>query len=192
MSGCRSLTNEEIQSTLKALDSPRNKCLFILGLRTGFRISEILSLRWKDVFQNGAPVNRIRVQKRNVKGKTKTREVVLHPEAKAAILELSKTIPSTFILEGSNVPLFLSRNGIWQSISRFAAHKILKEAYEAAGVTGHVATHTMRKTFAGNVHRALKHDLVATKEALGHSSILTTVKYLEVKRDAIDAAILAG
>ena len=186
MSGCRSLTDTEIMKVLLYLNTSRDKALFIIGLRTGFRISELLSLTVKDVYDNGTIVDRIKVAKSNMKGKGKSREMILHPQAKDAIKELIQ--PNM----NPNDPLFQSRNGTLKTLSRHGAHKTLKLAYKAAGLSGSLATHTMRKSFAKNVYKALSHDLIATGRALGHEDIRNTIKYLEVNQGAIDAAILAA
>lgn len=197
MSGCRSLTDAEVALVLPHLPTVRDKCLFILGLRTGFRISELLSLRVSDVYVNGAVPDRIRIARRNVKGRTRSRDIALHPEARAAILAL---ISITAILRGGlevtrqgtpSAPLFLSRNGTNKPLSRHGAHRVLKNAYSAAGLTGQLATHSMRKSFAKRVYTLLGKDLLATRDALGHVCLDSTSSYLEVNRDAIDAAVLS-
>jgi len=190
MAGCRSLTELETVLVMDQLHSKRDQALFILGLKTGYRISELLSLKISDVYDSATSqvLARIRVQKRNVKGKTASREVAVHPLAKEAILSL---VQSHSTIDGATF-LFKSRNGVNEPISRHGAHKVLKQAYAAAGLSGSLATHTMRKTFAGKVYKALSHDLNATKEALGHSSILNTVKYLAVNQDEIDQAVLSA
>ena len=72
------------------------------------------------------------------------------------------------------------------------AHKILKGAYSAAGLSGPgLACHTMRKSFAEKVYAALDYDLLATSAALSHRDIRNTVRYLEPSKDKIKAAILA-
>lgn len=49
----RPLTNEEIQTCLNSFKggySKRDLAIFTLGLATGFRIKEILSLRIRDIY----------------------------------------------------------------------------------------------------------------------------------------------
>jgi integrase len=52
MRGCRPLKEREIQRILKSLDgryAARDRALILLGIKSGFRISELLSLRLSDV-----------------------------------------------------------------------------------------------------------------------------------------------
>jgi integrase len=185
MSGCRALNPTEIELVTNQLTNPRDRALFILGVRSGFRISELLSLRVSDVFANGRVLDVARVVRRNTKGAIASRTIPIHQEARKALLEICVG------REGSH-PLFQSRNGVAQAISRFMAHKILKAAYASAGLEGPgLACHTMRKSFSEKVYAALNFDLLATSAALGHRDIRNTVRYLEPNKDKIKAAILA-
>ena len=185
MSGCRALSPAEIQLVKLQLTNPRDHALFVLGIHSGFRISELLSLQVKDVFANGRVMDIARVVRRNTKGANASRTIPIHQEARKALLEIC-------LGREASEPLFQSRNGVAKSISRFMAHKILKAAYKAAGLEGPgLACHTMRKSFAEKVYAALNYDLLATSAALSHRDIRNTVRYLEPNKDKIKAAILA-
>lgn len=59
MKGTRPLDNDEIRRVSAAFTGMfevRNRGLFMLGVSTGGRISELLSLRLADVYQNSKPV----------------------------------------------------------------------------------------------------------------------------------------
>ena len=59
MKGTRPLDNDEIRRVSGCFTGTfavRNRGLFMLGVSTGGRISELLSLRVGDVWQNGKPV----------------------------------------------------------------------------------------------------------------------------------------
>lgn len=177
---CRPLTDLEYTKVKNALNNPRDYLLFVLGYRTGFRISEILSLEVADVLHS-----KIKVQRKNMKGKTQSREVAIHPELASAIASYL----SIRMVENDNTALFPSRQG--GSIGRHMAHQILKKAYAASGLSGSgYATHCMRKSFSKNIYKKSGNDLVLTQKALGHKDIVTTVKYLNVFQDDIDSLIL--
>jgi site-specific recombinase XerD len=64
MKGCRPLTDNEVQVISRSFGGTfgkRNKALFVVGYRTGFRISELLSLRVGDVQQHGKVVDQVAV-----------------------------------------------------------------------------------------------------------------------------------
>jgi hypothetical protein len=63
----------------------RNRALFVLGGKTGFRISALLSPRVSDVWPHGRLVARVTVRRRPMKGKVQGRSVVLVPTAQAAL-----------------------------------------------------------------------------------------------------------
>lgn len=193
MKGCRPLEEGEVEAVMAAFDGPyamRDRALFLLGVKSGFRISELLSLRLLDVMRAGQTTSRVTVARRNMKKKVEGRTVLLHPEAKAALAlwleqlrEMGYMTSDTFV--------FQSRKGRNRAMSRIQAYRILQEAYERAGVSGSTGTHSMRKTFANNVHEKLGRDLLKTQKALGHKNINSTVSYLSFKEEEIDEAILS-
>jgi integrase len=170
--------------------------MFILGVRSGFRISEILSLRVGEVYQHGKVGDRVSVQRRNMKGKTQGRTVLLHPEARAALSVWLEVLQRRRGALDPELPIFHSRtkgaDGAPRPISRVQAWRLLQEAYAANGLTGKLGTHAMRKTFANRMYEKLNHDLVKTQRALGHKNINSTVSYLSFREEKIDAAILAA
>ncbi len=179
MKGCKPLTDAELAAVeFRGKFATRDRALFVLGVKTGLRISELLSLRVGDVAE------RVSVARRNTKGRREGRSVALHAAARAAV--------DTWVEEASLVaeePLFKSREG--GAITRNAAYKILKGAFSRAGVTGRTGTHSLRKTFAAKMYAALDRDLVKVKAALGHRDINSTVSYLSFEASEVDAAILA-
>jgi site-specific recombinase XerD len=192
MGGCRRLTDEEVSAVFEKLGlnryPARDRALFLLGIRSGFRISELLSLKIGQVYQNGQVSRYVSVERKHMKKKLSGRTVVLHPEAKAAleswISELKK--------EGELLPtdpLFKSQEK-GKALSRIMAWVILKKAYVLCGLDGKLATHSMRKTFAQKVHKNLGGDIFKTQKALGHASLNSTASYLEVNQEEIDDAIL--
>lgn len=192
MKGMRPLTDEEIKkvsATFLGASKARDFALFILGIKSGFRISELLSLTIKDVFQGGQIQDRIYVQRRNMKCKNEGRCVVVHPDAKTALSVWLTELFQTGATEDTFV--FKSQKGRNKPISRIQAWKILTTAYEASGLTGALGTHSLRKTFADRVYEKLGHDLLKTQRALSHRDIKSTISYLAFKQQDVDEAILS-
>jgi integrase len=188
MRGCRPLTDQEVAQVLGCL-KVRDKALFTLGIRAGFRISELLSIRVGDVIQNGSVVDRVTVQRRNMKGKKASRNVILHPEAKAALILQINNLKAAGFIEPHTF-LFLSRQGENKPLSRFQAWAILKQVYASLGMGGKLGTHAMRKTFAKRMHAIVKNDLIRTQQLMGHTDIKSTMKYLSFNEEELDEAIL--
>jgi integrase len=193
MRGCRPLSDGEVDLVMRSFGGKfalRDQALFTLGIFSGFRITELLSLRVKDVLQHGQLVDRVTVQRRHMKRQRASRTVVLHPVAKTALQawlgrmsDRLEVTPETYV--------FQSRKGPNRPISRIQALRILKEAFDSCEMTGQLGTHSMRKTFANNVHERLGRNLVKTQQALGQQNITTTVQYMSFREEEIDEAILS-
>jgi len=193
MKGCRSLTDEEIEKVKVAFAGPfelRDRAIFILGIRAGLRISEMLSISVGQIFQEGKITHHLYIPRRNMKGKVEGRRIPLHEEARQAIglwlIELNKRQAITL-----EAPLFTSRKGQERAISRVQAWRILETAFAKAGLVGSLATHTLRKTYARRIHKKLNFNLVDTQIAMAHRSIQSTIRYLSGDNEKVDAAILA-
>ena len=203
MKGCRPLTAAEVwlvEQSFGGRYARRDRALFLLGVKSGFRITELLSLRVGDVLQHGQLVDRVTVARRHMKQGREGRSVVLHPEARAALAAWLQAgawpgppAPDTYV--------FRSRKGGNRPISRRQALRILHEAYATNGLTGKVATHSMRKTFANQVYRHLTQRHAAgeavdpfslTSKALGHRNLNSTDAYLSFLEADIEQAILAS
>jgi integrase len=86
--GCRPLTEREVSLMRQSFGgryAVRDRALFILGVNSGFRISELLSLRVHDVLQYGRVGDRVTVHRRHMKRKIEGRTVLLNQDAKAAL-----------------------------------------------------------------------------------------------------------
>ena len=91
MRGTRPLDNDEIRRVSGCFTGTyeiRNRGLFMLGVSTGGRISELLSLRVEDVYQNKKPVSDLLYTKRIVKGGEVSRSVPVNADGRRAIDEL--------------------------------------------------------------------------------------------------------
>ena len=91
MKGTRPLDNDEIRSVSTCFTGTfeiRNRGLFLLGVSTGGRISELLSLRVGDVYQNRRAVTDLLYTKRIVKGGEVSRSVPVNADGRRAIDEL--------------------------------------------------------------------------------------------------------
>jgi hypothetical protein len=158
MKGCRPLTEAEVRVVLQSFGGRyalRDQALFLLGVKSGFRITELLSLRVGDVRHHGQLVDRVTIARRHMKQRREGRCVVLHPEAKGA---LAAWLEACARQQGPLAPeayAFRSRKGANRPISRRQALRLLHEAYATNGLTGKVATHSMPKTFANHVYRHL-------------------------------------
>ncbi|MDE0554196.1 MAG: site-specific integrase [Candidatus Poribacteria bacterium] len=191
MKGTRPLDNAEIRKVSDAFEgifAVRNRSLFMLGVSVGGRISELLALKVNDVWQNGKPVKDLLFDRNIVKGSEISRAVPVNIDGREAIENL---ITWQTELYGNVKPtrsLFPSRNGQGsQTMTRKAAHDVLKKTFEAAGLNGKLGTHSLRKSYAQRLYEQTN-DIYAVQEMLGHKSVITTQRYLGVNYASVREA----
>jgi integrase len=192
MKGCRPLTDQEAEAIMESFGgayAARDRAIFALGRYTGERISAILQLKVGDVVQAGRLTDSIIYRRATRKGKTESRTVPLHPKAKKALTTWINQLVKGMILTADDY-VFRSRKGINRPVGRVQYHKIMKEAVAINELTGKIATHSMRKTFADHVYKALGKDIFRLQKAMGHKNINSTVQYLSFNEADIEKAIL--
>ena len=152
----------------------RNKVLFCLGINSGLRVSDILSLNVGDV-----------------RGRT-------HIELCESKTGKVKKFPINRRMEGlldvyirgksDSDPLFESRKR--HRLNRSQVYRDLNEACAAVGVDANVGTHTMRKTFGYHHYKQFK-DIAMLQMIFNHSSPNITLRYIGIDQDEIDKSYKA-
>jgi len=140
----------------------RDWLLFILGINSGLRISDLLKLTVEDV------QGKDRISIREVKtGKAK--DFPLSENSKKAVAEYLKAESLT-----SGV-LFPSRKKAGSkdsgAISRQQAYDIINSGARAVGIGGAIGTHTLRKTFGYWAYKAVN-DITLIQQLLNHSALV--------------------
>lgn len=151
----------------------RDYLLFMFGIYTGLRISDILKFRVRDVKDKDAIY---------------IREKKTGKEKRFPINEELKPIVANYIRGKKDYEfLFKSPNFPNKAISRQQAYNILSDAGKAFGISA-IGTHTLRKTFGYHMYQQT-HDAVTIKEILNHSDISVTLRYIGINQDNKDKAI---
>lgn len=185
-----------IAQRLQERGDHRTRALLLLGANTGFRITELLSLRWSHLLAaDGSLAREVTVARQSLKGgrgagrrAVRSRTVRLNGEASGAVADYLGALPR---LPARDEPVFRSREGGGVALSRAQAHRLLKAAVAAAGfAAARLSTHSMRKSFVGAIYAASGHDLIRTQRVIGHRSPLTTAAYLESTQDELDQLVL--
>lgn len=157
--------------------SSRNHLLFLLGIYTGFRISDILKLRVRDV----ADTMHIAVTEQKT---GKVRRVVIHDKVR---------LPLRRYIEGKSRTdyLFESRqrgkSGKKKPLDRSTVDKILKQAAKEINYKEPIATHSLRKTFGYRYYNASGGDIAALMKFFNHTSQEITIRYVGLEQDTFDA-----
>ncbi|MCD5324762.1 MULTISPECIES: tyrosine-type recombinase/integrase [Pontibacillus] len=152
--------------------SERNYMLFVIGINTGLRISDILQLKVKDV--EGMHIN---LREKKTKKRKKIR---ITPQLRR---ELKWYIAD----KAPNEYLFKSRKGGNKAIGRSMAYKILRDAADQFGLK-EIGTHTLRKTFGYHFYLQTKNTAML-QELFNHSSEKITLIYIGINQDTLDKAM---
>ena len=162
----------------------RNYLLIVMGVYTGLRISDLLMLRQKDVydFEQSSFLSHISIIERKT---GKHRRIAVNVRVLQALnlfLGLQPSDPEGF--------LFKSRKQPAHAIGRIQAWRIIKEAAKAVGAAGRIACHSLRKTLG---YFAWKAGVlpVMLMDIFNHSSFDVTRRYLGINQDERDSVYLS-
>lgn len=161
---------EEVKNILKHM-SYRDYFMFVFGINTGLRISDIIPLKVKDV-RNQNYI--ILVEQKT----TKSKRFLINNDLSTEINEYTKGMDDQDYL-------FPSKKG--SHIKRGQAYKIINTACKKAGL-GEIGTHTLRKTFGFHFYNKTK-DVAMLQIIFGHSSPSYTLRYIGIEQDQIDQEI---
>ena len=192
--GSRALSALEIDQICAAFHGPHRKmfrAIMRLGQYTGYRISEILSLRVNDVFDGTHIRASVTVNKAWMKGKRADRTMPIHPTAKDALLDWIR-VSGLWHPCAKNAWLFPGRNSI-RAFTPRAFFAVLHAAAESAGVEeDRLGTQSLRKSFASALWDSpfVDRDLAKMAKLLGHANPANTVRYLEFLDGSLEAAVM--
>ena len=162
----------DVKWSLKKYCGQRDYILFLIGINSGLRVSDLLLLKVAEVKGK---------QKITVKeGKTKKPRMI---HLKNIYEELNAYIET---LEGTEW-LFPSRKGD-KPISRIQAYRQLNKAADMVDITEGIGTHTMRKTFGYWFYK--KHmDVARLQKILNHSHPAITLEYIGITDEEIEESL---
>ena len=154
-------------------------CLLIsIGVFTGLRISDLLTLTYSDLLNNETfSLREMKTKKqRSIKVNKDLREIVSRIVSKSNITNLNQLI-------------FINKYGT-KSIDKSYVNVKLKELVKKYRIKldGNVSTHTFRKTLGRRVMEVNNYSnesLVLLMELFGHSSMSITKRYLGIREQEI-------
>lgn len=146
--------------------------MFSLGINSGLRVSDILSLKVSDVKDKDHIT--IKEQKTGKIKRFLVNDALKH--------ELMKYIAHNKLTAKDY--LIQSRKGENKPISRIQAYRVLNNTGKILGLD-EVGTHTMRKTF-GYHHYQRFHDVAILQDIFNHSSPGITLRYIGISQDEKD------
>lgn len=163
--------------------NPRNELLIILGLNTALRISDILALKWEDVydFEWKEYKKHIHISEQKT---GKTTQIYMNHNVQEALYSYKSNLKQKkqtiekdrflFSHSNKNVP-----------ISRTQAFRIIKNAADYYKISGVISCHSLRKTFGYHAWKQGASPVVLV-EVFNHSSYQVTKHYLGIEQEDKD------
>jgi site-specific recombinase, phage integrase family len=170
----------EAMNLIRRLTKDKNykiSLLIAIGCFTGLRISDILTLRWKQILG----VSEFTITERKT-GKQRT--IRLNKELQLHINDCYKNINPLGIAS----PILVSQKGTVFTVQRInIILKELKQRYRLK--IKHFSCHSLRKTFGRQVYNMNSDNaelaLIKLMELFNHSSVAITKRYLGLRKEEI-------
>jgi integrase len=176
---------DAMKSIMKGESNYRDLLLFVLGINTGLRISDILALKWKSFINGGGRLLKAGDQLNVVEIKTKkVKSFVIN----RSVAEALKLYHDSLGNVNPDDPVFSSRktdDGSLQPITRIAAWQMLNRYANMVGLNEGIGTHTLRKTFGYHLYKkgvALEY----IQKMLNHSSPAITLRYIGITQEQLN------
>lgn len=179
------IRNKEQIETMKILlaqRSQRDLLLFVMGINSGLRISDLLAMRVCDVIdERGRPKKMYTLRERKT-GKKKQ-----FPFNKTVQTAISSCLRG--YTGDKERPLFVSqkkgKNGEAKAISRQQAWDILSKTAKRIGIEDSIGTHTLRKTFGYHAYNGGA-TIEKLQEIFNHNDPRVTRRYIGITQDDIN------
>jgi len=176
----------QIKNLLRGQDRYRDLLLFVVGINSALRISDLLTLRIGHFIDDHGRVKQrfqIHEQKRG-----KRHEVVINNSTRQALEEYLKAYPG--IEDNPDHFIFFNTklNDFTTPIKRGQAWKFTTNICKDVGLRDNFGTHSLRKTW-GYHARLQGVDLVLIMHKLNHSSIATTKRYIGITDEELQEVV---
>jgi integrase len=166
---------KSIQTIKKLLaDNPRDYALFVVGINTALRASDLLRLKAGQV-RGLKPMDSLELREQKT---SKVRRITLNKACIEAIQQLLASGP----YEDKDY-LFMSQRG--PSLTVPSLHRLVKQWCRDINLKGNYGSHTLRKTWGYHQRVTFNVGLPVLVEAFGHATQRQTLSYLCVQADEI-------
>ena len=174
----------QIKNLLRGQKRFRDLLLFVVGINTALRISDLLQLQVNHFLDEQEQIkHRFWIKERK---RGKRHEVVINASIREALDEYLAAYPDIGKDRNSFVFFSSKMNNYSHSIKRGQAWKFITSICREAGLSGNFGTHSLRKTW-GYHARMSGVDLALIMHKLNHESIAYTKRYLGITDDELQA-----
>jgi len=176
----------QIKNQLAGANRFRDLLLFVVGINSALRISDILPLRIGDFIDSEGEVRQqfsLREEKRE-----KRNVVVINDSMREALGKYIDAYPQAGTKLSHYVFFSSKRSGpdFSRPMTRVQAWRLVSEMCAAVGLMGNYGTHTLRKTWGYQARQSgVPLELIMAK--LNHSNIAMTKRYLGITDDELRA-----
>ena len=173
----------QIKNLLRGQGRYRDLLLFVVGINSALRISDLLQLKIAHFLDEKRQCKSrfwIKEQKRG-----KRHEITINQSIRAVLTEYLKEYPH-IAKEGDNFLYFNLKTN--QPIKRGQAWKIITNICTEVGLQGNYGTHSLRKTWGFHA-RMQGVDLALIMHKLNHESIAYTKRYLGITDEELQAVV---
>ena len=176
----------QIKNLLRGQKRYRDLLLFVTGINSALRISDLLTLRIGHFLDEHSQIKQrfeIHEQKRG-----KRHKVVINNSIREALGEYLQSYPG--IKDNPDHYIFFNTkaNDYSIPIKRGQAWKFITTICKEVGLHGNFGTHSLRKTW-GYHARLQGVDLALIMHKLNHSSIATTKRYLGITDEELQEVV---
>lgn len=173
----------------------RDYLYFIMGITSGFRVPDLTTIKWDDIFLEDMKTFR---DFHNIKeSKTgKNKHLILTDALQIAVMEYIERLAEINIIPEADGYVFIqgrkNENGEYDCIGMDTVSRIVKGATKHCNLKGKFAARSIRKTCAWNYYNSLMNSnnpitqntaLLEVQRFLGHWKSETTLAYLGITRD---------
>ena len=174
----------QIKNLLRGQKRFRDLLLFVVGINTALRISDLLQLQISHFLDEQGKIRQRFWIKERKRGKRQ--EVVINTSIREALDEYLAAYPGIGKDRNSFVFFSSRANNYSHSIKRGQAWKFVTSICRDVGLSGNFGTHSLRKTW-GYHARMSGVDLALIMHKLNHESIAYTKRYLGITDDELQA-----
>lgn len=176
----------QIKNQLRGERRFRDLLLFVVGINSALRISDLLQLRIGHFVDEHKNIRRRFVIKEEKRGKRQ--EVVINDSIRKALDEYLAAYPE-IATNLENYVFFNSKvNSFNEPIKRGQAWKFITSICQNVGLRGDYGTHSLRKTW-GYHARMNGVDLALIMYKLNHASLAYTKRYLGITDDELEDVV---